>query len=42
VAMGYVETAYAAAGTPIQLIVRGQALPASVCNLPFIPNRFKK
>ena len=42
VAMGYVETAYAAAGTPIQLIVRGQALPATVFNLPFIPNRFKK
>ena len=42
VAMGYVETAYAAAGTPLNLIVRGQALPATVFNLPFVPNRFKK
>ena len=42
VAMGYVETAYAASGTPIQLIVRGAALPATVFNLPFVPNRFKK
>ena len=42
VAMGYVETAYATAGTPLKLIVRGQALPATVFNLPFVPNRFKK
>ncbi len=42
VAMGYVETAYAVAGTPVSLIVRGQAMPAQVCTLPFIPNRFKK
>lgn len=42
VAMGYVETAYAAAGTPLKLIVRGQALPATVFKLPFVPNRFKK
>jgi aminomethyltransferase len=42
VAMGYVETAYAAAGTPVQLIVRGQAMPAQVFNLPFVPSRFKR
>ena len=42
VAMGYVETAYASAGTPVHLIVRGAALSATVCNLPFIPSRFKK
>ena len=42
VAMGYVETAYATAGTPLKLIVRGQALPATIFNLPFVPNRFKK
>ncbi len=42
VAMGYVETSYAAAGTPLKLIVRGQALPATVITLPFVPNRFKK
>jgi aminomethyltransferase len=42
VTMGYVETAFAAEGTPLQLIVRGNALPASVVKLPFVPNRFKR
>ena len=42
VAMGYVETAYAAAGTAVQLIVRDKALPATVIKLPFVPNRFKR
>ena len=42
VAMGYVETASAVIGTKIQLIVRGQALPAVVCALPFVPNTFKR
>jgi aminomethyltransferase len=42
VAMGYVETAFAADGTPLQLIVRDKALPATVTKLPFIPNRFKR
>ena len=42
VAMGYVESSFAAVGTPIQLIVRGQALPASVVPLPFVPNKFKR
>jgi aminomethyltransferase len=42
VAMGYVETASAAVGTPLQLIVRDKALPASVIKLPFVPNRFKR
>ena len=42
IAMGYVETAFADAGTAIQLIVRGQAMPAHVVKLPFIPNNFKR
>jgi aminomethyltransferase len=42
VAMGYVETAFSAVGTPLHLIVRGNALPASVVKLPFVPNRFKR
>jgi aminomethyltransferase len=42
VAMGYVEAEYAEAGTPLLLIVRDKALPASVAKLPFIPNRFKR
>jgi aminomethyltransferase len=42
VAMGYVDAAHAAAGTPLRLIVRGQAMPARVASLPFVPNRFKR
>jgi aminomethyltransferase len=42
VAMGYVEADHAAVGTPLLLIVRDKALPASVVKLPFVPNRFKR
>jgi aminomethyltransferase len=42
VAMGYVDTEHAEAGTPLLLIVRDKALPATVVKLPFIPNRFKR
>jgi aminomethyltransferase len=41
-AMGYVESAYAAPGTKLNLMVRGKPLPAAVTALPFIPNRFKR
>jgi aminomethyltransferase len=40
VAMGYVETAFAAVGAPLSLVVRGRELPAKVAPLPFVPNRF--
>ena len=42
VAMGYVETAMAAPGMPVRLIVRDRALPAEIVKLPFIPNNFKR
>lgn len=42
IAMGYVEAASAEAGTPVQLIVRGQALPAHIVKLPFIQKNFKR
>jgi aminomethyltransferase len=42
VAMGYVETAFAEPGTQIHLMVRGQAMPAQVVKLPFVPNNFKR
>lgn len=42
VAMGYVEADYGKQGTPLQLIVRDKALPASVVKLPFVPNTFKR
>ena len=42
VAMGYLETALAAPGTPLQLIVRGKSLPARVAPMPFVPHRYFK
>jgi aminomethyltransferase len=42
VAMGYVETTSATSGTTVHLLVRGQAMPASIVKLPFIPNNFKR
>lgn len=42
VAMGYVDKAHAAAGTPLFLIVRDKAIAATVVKLPFVPNRFKR
>ena len=40
VAMGYVETASAAVGTPVNLIVRGKPLSAKVTAMPFAPQRY--
>ncbi len=42
VAMGYVETAFAADGTGIDLIVRGKPLPARVAPTPFVPHRYRR
>jgi aminomethyltransferase len=42
VAMGYVETAFAAPDTAVQLIVRGKPLPARVAALPFVPRRYHR
>jgi aminomethyltransferase len=41
-AMGYVDAAYAADGTAIQLLVRGKALPAKVAPMPFVPHRYHR
>jgi aminomethyltransferase len=40
IAMGYVEARYAEPGTRVSLIVRGNALAASVVPLPFVPHRY--
>lgn len=40
VAMGYVEAAFAKAGTPVTLIVRGKELPARIAPMPFVPHRY--
>jgi aminomethyltransferase len=42
VAMGYVDAAFAADGTEIDLIVRGKPNPARVAPMPFVPNRYKR
>jgi len=42
IAMGYVAAAYAAPGTPLQLIVRGKALAASVVTMPFAAHRYHR
>ena len=42
VAMGYVESAFAANGTEIDLMVRGKPMPARVAPMPFIPHRYKR
>lgn len=42
VAMGYVNTDFAAIGTTLQASVRGQLLPCTVTALPFHPHRYKK
>ena len=40
VAMGYVRAEYAEPGTPVNLIVRGKPLSASIVSLPFVPHRY--
>ena len=42
VAMGYVESANAAPGTGLQVIVRDKALAAKVAPLPFVPHRYHR
>jgi aminomethyltransferase len=42
VAMGYVETAFAAEGTPVELMVRGKPLPAAVAKMPFVPHTYRR
>ncbi|MDB5532287.1 MAG: gcvT [Hyphomicrobiales bacterium] len=42
IAMGYVTTAHAAAGTPLDSLVRGKALPARVTAMPFVPHRYAR
>lgn len=42
IAMGYVKTAFGENGTPVNLMVRGKAMPARVASMPFIEQRYKK
>ena len=40
IAMAYVESAYAAPGTALNIIVRGTPLAARVVPMPFVPHRY--
>ena len=40
IAMGYVDTAFAAIGSRINAVVRGKIVPMEVCPMPFLPNRY--
>lgn len=40
VAMGYVAAELAVAGVEINAMVRGKALPVTVCALPFVPHQY--
>ncbi len=42
IAMGYVEAAFAAPGTAVQLIVRDKPMPAKVAAMPFVPHHYKR
>jgi aminomethyltransferase len=42
VAMGYVELAFAANGAEVNVMVRGNPLPARVAPMPFVPHRYKR
>ena len=41
-AMGYVEAAFAADGTPLDLMVRGKPMPALVTSMPFVPHTYRR
>jgi aminomethyltransferase len=42
VAMGYVDSQFAAIGTPVDLMVRGKAMPAVIATMPFVPHGYKR
>ncbi len=42
IAMGYVESAQAAPGQQLDLMVRGKAIPAKVVRLPFVTHNYKR
>jgi aminomethyltransferase len=42
VAMGYVARDHGADGTPLELMVRGRAIPARIAPTPFVPHRYKR
>jgi aminomethyltransferase len=42
VAMGYVATDRAAAGTPLEIELRNRTVPAAVAEMPFVPHNYRR
>ena len=42
IGMGYVDTAHAAIGTPLEIDVRGKRLRATITAMPFVPHRYHR
>ena len=42
IAMAYVDAALAAAGTALEIDVRGKRLPATTVSMPFVPHRYHR
>ena len=42
ISMGYVESAHAAPGNIVDLLIRGQPRPATIVPLPFVPHRYAR
>jgi aminomethyltransferase len=42
IALGYLEPAHSALGSPVQALVRGKPVPMQVCALPFVPHRYHR
>jgi len=42
VAMGYVAASRSKTGTELQTELRGKRVPVAVCDLPFVPARYKR
>jgi aminomethyltransferase len=42
IALGYVASAHAAAGTPLSLVIRGKPHPAETAATPFVPHRYAR
>jgi aminomethyltransferase len=42
IAMGYVDKAFAKAGTSLKVVVRGKSNPATVTKMPFVPTTYFK
>ncbi|HXB51240.1 MAG TPA: glycine cleavage system aminomethyltransferase GcvT [Rhizomicrobium sp.] len=42
IAMGYVESTFAADGTQLDLMVRGKAMPGVISPMPFVPHTYRR